>query len=253
MQIIESLNKILNKSKKIILMLMSVLFVFFLIFWLHAEIQGNAGIQKTVSAIKANSTDQETIVKDILKWERNNVNFSYAPLTGNMNIDKIPRLIYSTRPNLIFYNKLGACGEFSSLFMEMAKTAGIQTRIAGTMGEDHQWNEVLINNKWVHVDPTLDIASNFNNPHFYENEWRWNLSKVYAFYNSEQIDITETYDEKIANLNVTVIKNTIPVENIDVIISSQFRMEKDPDFYKTPLQTNAMHYWFKWNLFFLFG
>lgn len=237
MQINETWKKIFNKSRQTLLMLISVLLIFSLIFWVYAEIQGNAGIQRTVREIKANSTDQETLVNNLLKWERDNVGFSYAPLTGNINIDKIPRLIYSTRPNLIFYNKLGACGEFSSLFMEMAKAAGIQTRIAGTIGEDHQWNEILINKTWVHVDPTLDNASNFDNPHFYENKWKWNLSKVYAFYNGEQIDVTETYFEKIGYLNVTVIEKTIPVENIEVIISSQFRMEKDPDSYKAPLQT----------------
>lgn len=237
MQINETWKKIFNKSRQTLLMLISVLLIFSLIFWVYAEIQGNAGIQRTVREIKANSTDQETLVNNLLKWERDNVGFSYAPLTGNINIDKIPRLIYSTRPYLIFYNKLGACGEFSSLFMEMAKAAGIQTRIAGTIGEDHQWNEVLINKTWVHVDPTLDNSSNFDNPHFYENKWKWNLSKVYAFYNGEQIDVTETYFEKIGYLNVSVIEKTIPVENIEVIISSQFRMEKDPDFYKAPLQT----------------
>ncbi len=95
---------------------------------------------------------------------------------------------------------------FASFSMEIAKAAGIQTRIAGTIGEDHQWNEVLINKTWVHVDPTLDNASNFDIPHFYENKWKWNLSKVYALNNGEQIDVTETYFEKIGYLNVTVIK-----------------------------------------------
>ncbi|HEY9206202.1 MAG TPA: transglutaminase domain-containing protein [Candidatus Methanoperedens sp.] len=137
----------------------------------------------------------------------------------------------------MFYNKLGACGEFSTLFMEMAKNAGIQIRIASTLAEDHQWNEVLIKDRWVHVDSTLDPSASFDNPHVYENEWKWNLSKVYAYYNGEQIDVTNKYFEKIGVLNVTVNENNLPAENVEVVVKSQFRMERDPDLYKVPRQT----------------
>jgi hypothetical protein len=237
MQIKEMWKKILKKSRLILFLLITALLLFSLIFWAYAEIQGYEGIQKTVSEIRANSTGQETLVKNLLKWERENVDFTYTPITGNKGIDSVLRLIYSNRPNLIFYNKLGACGEFSTLFMEMAKTAGIQARVAGTFAEDHQWNEVLINDKWVHVDPTLDPSESFDNPHVYENEWKWNLSKVYAIYNGEQIDVTDKYFEKIGVLNVTVNENNLPAENIEIVVESQFRMERDPDLYKAPLQT----------------
>jgi hypothetical protein len=231
------LRTILNKSRLILFSLITALLLFSLIFWIYAEIQGYEGIQRTVSEIRVNSTSQEIFVKNILKWEHENVAFSYAPLTGNINIDRILRLIYSNRPNLIFYNKRGACGEFSMLFMEMAKTAGIQTRVAGTLAEDHQWDEVLINDKWAHVDPTLDPSENFNNPHVYENEWKWNLSKVYAYNNGEQIDVTNKYSDRISVLNVTINEDNLPAENVEVLVESQFRMERDPDFYKTPLPT----------------
>jgi hypothetical protein len=237
MQIKEAWKKILDKSRPICLLLISASILFPLIFWGYAEMQGYVGIQKTVSDIKANSTDQESLVRNLLKWENENLNFSFAPLTGDINIDRILRLFYDSRPNLIFYNKRGACGEFSTLFIEMAKVAGIDARVAGTPGEDHQWNEVFINGKWVHVDPTLNPPDNFDNPHIYEKGWRWNLSKVYANYNGEQIDVTDKYAGKIGILNVTVNENNMPVENVEVVVESQFRMERDPGFYKTPLQT----------------
>ena len=237
MQIKEMWKNILNKGKLILLLLISALLLFSLIFWIYAEIQGYEGIQRTVSEIKASSTDQESLVKNLLKWERENFVFTYAPITGDKDIDKVLRLIYSNRPNLIFYNKLGACGEFSTLFMEMAKNAGIQIRIASTLAEDHQWNEVLIKDRWVHVDSTLDPSASFDNPHVYENEWKWNLSKVYAYYNGEQIDVTNKYFEKIGVLNVTVNENNLPAENVEVVVKSQFRMERDPDLYKVPRQT----------------
>lgn len=234
----EKERKILKNIARVLLLLISALLIFSLIFWVYAEVQGYVGIQKIVNEIKANSTDQEALVKNLLKWEHENVDFSYAPLTGSINIDRILKVfVYSNRPNLIFYHKLGACGEFSTLFMEMAGIAGVQTRIAGTPGEDHQWNEVFINGKWMHVDSTLNPPDSFDHPHVYENEWRWNLSKVYAYYNDEQIDVTDAYYGKIGILNVTVNENNKPLENAEVIIASQFRMERDPDFYKAPQQT----------------
>lgn len=230
--------KIFKNTARVLSLLISAMLILFLIFWVYAEIQGYKGIQRTVNEIRMNSTDQEALVKNILKWERENVGFSYAPLTGNDNIDIILKaFIYSNRPNLIFYHKLGACGEFSTLFMEMAKNAGIQARITGTRGEDHQWNEVFINGKWVHVDSTLEPSDSFDNPHFYESKWKWNLSRIYSYYNGEQIDVTDAYYGKIGILNVTVNENNMPLENAEVIIASQFRMEKDPDFYKAPRET----------------
>lgn len=237
MQTKEMWKKILNKSRLILSLLIIALLLFSLIFWAYAETQGYVGIQKIVNEIKSNSTDQEALVKNLLKWERENVHFTYSPITGNKDIDKVPRLIYSIRPNLIFYNKLGACGEYSMLFMEMAKTAGIQVRVAGTLAEDHQWNEVLINDEWVHVDPTLDSPNDFDHPHVYENDWKWNLSKVYAFNNGEKIDVTDKYFEKISVLNVTVNENNLPAENIEIVVASQFRMERDPDLYNAPRQS----------------
>lgn len=233
---LEKWRKLLKNAARVLLLLIIALSIFSLIFWAYAEVQGYMGIQKTVNKIKANSTDQEALVKNLLKWERENVGFSYAPLTGNLNIDRILKLfVYSNRPNLIFYNKLGSCGEFSTLFIELARTAGMQARIAGTPGEDHQWNEVLINSKWVHVDSTLDTSDSFNNPYMYQDKWKWNLSKIYAYYNGEQTDVTNNYVGRIGTINVTVNENNIPVENVEIVVESQFRMEQDPGFYKSPL------------------
>jgi len=237
MQIKEIWKKIINRKRLLLFLLLTALLLLPLIFWIYVEIQGYEGIQRTVSEIRANSTGQENLVKNFLKWEHENVDFTYTPLTGNIDVDRVLRLIYSNRPNLIFYNKLGACGEFSNLFMEMAKTAGMQVRVAGTLAEDHQWNEVLINDKWVHVDSTLDPSASFDNPYMYENNWKWKLSKVYAYYDGEQIDVTDKYTGKIGILNVTVNENNLPAENVEVVVESQFRMEKDPGLYKVPLQT----------------
>lgn len=75
-----------------------------------------------------------------------------------------------------------------------------------TLAGDHVWNEILINNRWTHLDttvicqelrknPSINIfsSSHFNNPKMYVQEWQKVVNKVYAITDTEVIDVTETY------------------------------------------------------------
>ena len=65
------------------------------------------------------------------------------------------RGIFDNDPYFITYFKTGACGESAALFNYLANTSGFESRIVGTSAEDHQWDEIKINNNWVQVDPTI--------------------------------------------------------------------------------------------------
>jgi len=113
--------------------------------------------------------------------------------------------IFSLDPYLIAYFKTGACGESASLFNFYANKLGIESRIVGTRAEDHQWNEVKINNSWIQVDPTIyyyyyidpttyptykDLW--LDNTHAYsELQWYGGYSTISAFGTDE--DLTAKY------------------------------------------------------------
>jgi hypothetical protein len=64
-------------------------------------------------------------------------------------------LLFANDPYFIAYFKTGACGESAALFNFVANKSGFESRIVGTKADDHAWNEVKINNRWVQVDPTI--------------------------------------------------------------------------------------------------
>lgn len=103
--------------------------------------------------------------------------FSYAwfiQIHGDIKSPRIKSFIFlENDPYFIAYYKTGACMEAATLFNFIANKSGFESRIVGTKAEDHQWNEIKINNNWIHVDPTIYYhyihdPNNFSN---YKNLW----------------------------------------------------------------------------------
>jgi len=138
---------------------------------------------------------------------------------------QIPEL--SNNPQWIAYFKVGGCGELAYLFDEVARRAGIDARIVTTYGEDHTWNEVRIDDKWISADPTIysiyNIDQNnswFDNPKFYESKPWFNISKVFVI--GTQEDITYGY----TNTGALQISFTRPTDRV-IIRTMKNGMNRD--------------------------
>ena len=70
-----------------------------------------------------------------------------------------------------FYTREGVCFDYASLYVAMARDAGLKVRLItgegfdGTQWVSHAWNQVYIpsQNKWINVDCTFYDAGNFFN------------------------------------------------------------------------------------------
>jgi hypothetical protein len=88
----------------------------------------------------------------------------------------------------------GKCREFSVLFTAICSANGYRARIILDMS-DHAWTEVwsLKQKRWIHIDPT---ERRIDDPEMYEREWKKTLTKVYAFEDGTQKDVTAKYKIK---------------------------------------------------------
>ena len=89
-------------------------------------------------------------------------------------------------------SKIGRCSEWSILFGAILNSLSIPTRIVYDF-LDHCWNESLINNKWIHLDSTLQYPISFNHPFYYEQNWGKEYEYVLAFSFNRIHDVTRYY------------------------------------------------------------
>ena len=54
----------------------------------------------------------------------------------------------------------------------------------------------MINNKWVHIDSTLDYPISFDHPYYYEQNWGKNYEYVLAFSANSVEDVTTRYTQQ---------------------------------------------------------
>ena len=91
--------------------------------------------------------------------------------------------------------RIGRCSEWSILFGAIVNSLSIQTRIVHDY-LDHCWNESLINNKWVHIDSTLEYPISFDHPYYYEQNWGKKYEYVLAFSANCLEDVTPRYTQQ---------------------------------------------------------
>jgi len=196
----------------------------------------------TQQLTKGKSTDHEKI-SALLEWfdPANNNIFDSWQLTHSKNpywiyLDQY--MIFTPVPPYIcvrcyedvdvewlLTSHCGACGEYSRLFMIMADDLGFEVRRVYAPGEDHFWNEVMINNSWIPVDSTSvsikDGRDGWKNYSFFETK-EGNVSYVWAEYlhNSTIIDRTSAYTN-LTNITLTCKdENNNSIEGLTITILS---------------------------------
>ena len=129
------------------------------------------------------------------------------------------RLRSDKYPLWVLVSRCGACMEYSLLYRELAAVANLTVRSVHNPGEDHNWDEVLVNSNWIIVDPSWPC---FNPPPgFYERGRRINVSYVYAEYsNGTRIDVTERYTDTGILVICVVYANGRPVKNAAIEVFS---------------------------------
>jgi len=200
----------------------------------YTTFYGEGKVRDIAKEIASGKSDNESIVRGIMDWQRKNMTNSYGVEVKNflgLNISSDPPYVLKesgTAAEIIFY-KYGACAQYSILFAALARIENIDTRIVHNPGEDHVWAEVRLDNNWVHVDPSNNI---FNDSGVYERSKQ--LSYVYAEYENGDIEnITDRYTGT-GRLVVHVFKNGEPAKNAEVVVKSRFLMENVGGMYKEP-------------------
>jgi len=197
-----------------------------------------SNLHRLVSDITGEYNDEANKTKAILRWfdqDSGDINNIYGKKHLLLKIyplhvyaDKpyiCVRLIKHENPLRVLKSRCGACEEYAMFFMEMANVANLTVRSIHDHGEDHNWDEVLIDGKWTVVDPSIVNLKNnetgFNiSQRFYEEEW-WNISYVFALYpNGTKEDVTYRYTN-LGNLTIiTLDENKNLVSNVSVQIFS---------------------------------
>jgi len=130
------------------------------------------------------------------------------------------RLIEHKYPLWVLTSRCGACGEYSLLFREMAHSANLTVRSVHNPGIDHNWDEILINGKWIIVDPVrVDLSNNSTGFNYSISEYKRIVGKYYIFAeypNGSREDISYRY-VNLANISFKVIaENGRTLSNVTI-------------------------------------
>lgn len=127
--------------------------------------------------------------KDLLLWEHNYLEYTRGSL-------QLPR---PELPIPILERGKGRCGEFALLYTGLLLANGYKVRLVidcsvktdNRTAGDHVWNEIYIDEKWIHVDPT---EQKVDEPDLYSKKWNKNVNRVYAIEGDNIVDVTDKYD-----------------------------------------------------------
>jgi len=174
--------------------------------------------------------NQTETVLEIIKWvgDQDNIRniwghqlFSFGNIAF---IDIFPffciRTFHDT-PTWVLFTRCGACEENALIFAEIAKHANLTVRSIHSHGEDHNWDEVFIDGKWITVDVSCPNGTCFDvDPFFYDRAWG-NRSYIYAIYpNGSKTDVTDRYTY---TGNITVkISDDSPFDEVTVVVKKSF-------------------------------
>lgn len=203
-----------------------------------ANAKGYEEIQKIALTLINVSSYPSELMPDLAEWQLVNIEFDQSS-SYRTGIFKIKRKV-PPQATFTAIVRRGACGEYSEFAKSVLNELGYQCRVAHNFGEDHVWNEVLINGSWVHFDSSLNRETCYNNPGNYErlkSEGGWDKNLSYVYYedeNGEKRSLTNNYTET-GTLVINVKKNGLPQHDVKVTIFSKFLMESEKyKSYKTP-------------------
>ena len=128
--------------------------------------------------------------KSLLNWEHRHLEYTGGELPK-------PR---AEMPVDIIKQARGRCGEFALLYngLLLANAYGCRLIIdcstlhnkSKAAAGDHVWNEVQLDERWVHVDPT---ERRIDQPLMYAQKWNKDVNLVYAIAKRGIMKVTETY------------------------------------------------------------
>lgn len=163
--------------------------------------------------LRYNQEDRE-LLENILYKIRQSPKYAAFPLyakIGNFVYDfiKYDRSYVGKRPSVrqILNNPIGVCTEYSRLFNELARVAGIPSMVLSGVAcgeynscEGHVWNMIYYNNQWLEVDPTWNLMSGIvSSSHVYfSNE---DQSSVGTQYPGDGREVRLELDATISPLN----------------------------------------------------
>ncbi len=219
------------KDKLLITVFISLLMIYMILYVVvplyvmgYVDKENKEGLQLLVSDIVGDSVSEDEKVRRIYEWMTNPTHLTNVYRSCNIDnyivfISRSPficlRLMFREYPLWFLSSRCGACMEYSLLFREMANAANLTVRSVHNPGEDHNWDEVLINGEWIIVDTGWPI---FNpSPSFYEVRRGLNVSYVYGVYpNGTLVDLTERYTNT-GQLKIVVIDvNNKPIKNANI-------------------------------------
>jgi hypothetical protein len=220
----------------------------------HLKSESNQKLLTTIiQEIIDPAMDNETKTKAILEWfdsSQGNIFNDYQLFKQGKLLYQVPDglvQLYTSPPYIavrcfndkdslwILTTQFGHCGEYALIFRDLADEAGLNVRRVKCAGEDHEWNEVFIDDEWVIVDPT---AVHLPDRKGYNLSWDFmekkvagdlqtstgNVTYIYGEYpNGTKVDITHRYSN-VTTVNVQVIdSNGNPSIDIRVWIVSNNR------------------------------
>jgi len=128
--------------------------------------------------------------KQLLEWEHRHLQYTKGEL---------PRPRAELPIDIILQTK-GRCGEFALLYNGLVLVNKYKSRIVIDCSElrdnskraagDHVWNEILINERWMHVDPT---DKRIDQPWMYAKEWGKDVNMVFAITENDTTNVTDKY------------------------------------------------------------
>jgi len=198
--------------------------------------------QKTLKVLEWFDEDNHNIFNQYHLWEKGIKGLDIYRTTQFKLFNVEPyigiRNFFDSASLWILTSKYGHCGEYGLLFRDIADACGLNVRLIRCNGENHVWNEVLINGSWIIVDATC------HHPHirgfnlsrdFMErkvgsdipNVTIGNVSYVQAeWLNGTSIDVTSRYTN-LTNITVSVVdENKKPIANVKVELYSLNRLAK---------------------------
>lgn len=129
----------------------------------------------------------------LLEWEHRHLKYTKGDLPN-------PR---AELPIDVIRQSVGRCGEFSLLYNGLLLADSYKTRLvvdcstlkkkAHTTAGDHIWVEMIVGNKWMHIDPT---ERRINQPSMYALEWNKDINLVYALADDKIEDVTASYTKE---------------------------------------------------------
>lgn len=102
------------------------------------------------------------------------------------NTTRFPRY---NDPIKLLETRRGRCGEWANCFGAIATALGIRTRSVQDFA-DHVWNECLVGDRWIHVDPCEGIV---DRPLLYEKGWGKAVRRVVGVDPFGVVDCTRRY------------------------------------------------------------